>query len=401
MAQVNVQTAKEVTFLAKETTFETLPGSMKPLIIEADSWEADQNKTPLDDLDASPLLLDTLDKVDGVFEGSAKWKAKLKPFATQIQGSAPATQPALFDAMECIMGGMHVGAGSNITAGNVDDITVGSTAGVAVGQVIGISGSSDCQIAVVTALPGAGVVEFWPDIGSAVTSGNMMNGYNGFVTETNSKTFSVQHAYPDSADAQQEFRGCMGKMTLSTNINELVMIDFEAMPSDGQDGALALSTAVQSNPLAAGGHAVKNAVVLVQSAATTTRVHYCVEEMSLQFDPGMEFFPCHRTPQGRGGVVRVAGRGKSTLAMTIRFDQAQDSAWEARTEYRVLYSVPKGSGTSKRHVGFYAPKAVLARKPTREKSGGRYIMKLAFDLQIDNTATADTIAGSPFVTFAL
>jgi hypothetical protein len=44
---------------------------------------------------------------------------------------------------------------------------------------------------------------------------------------------------------------------------------------------------------------------------------------------------------------------------------------------------------------------VLNRKPTREKSGGRYIMKLTFDLQIDNTATADTIAGSPFVTFAL
>lgn len=401
MSQVNVQTAKEVTFLAKETTFETLPGTMKPLIIEADSWEADQNKTPLEDLDASPLLLDTLDRVDGVFEGTAKWKCKLKPYATQIQGAAPATQPAIFDALECIMGGMQIGAGTLISAGTTSDVTVGSDAGFEVGQVVGISGSGDCQIAVVTAKPGANVIEFWPDLGSAVTSGNLMNGYNAFATETNGKSFSVQHAYPDSADAQQEFRGCMGKMTLSTNINELVMIDFEAMPSDGQDGALSLSTAVQTNPLASGGHAVKNAIVLVQTAATTTRTHYCVEEMALEYDPGMEFFPCHGTPQGRGGVVRVAGRGKATLAMTIRFDQAQDTAWEARTEYRVLYSVPKGASTSKRHVGFYAPKAVLNRKPTREKSGGRYVMKLTFDLQIENTATADTIAGSPFVVFAL
>lgn len=401
MSQVNVQTAKEVTFLAKETTFETLPGTMKPLIIEADSWEADQNKTPLEDLDASPLLLDTLDRVDGVFEGSAKWKCKLKPYATQIQSSAPATQPAIFDALECIMGGMQIGAGTLISNGTTSDVTVGSDAGFEVGQVVGISGSGDCQIAVVTAKPGANVIEFWPDLGSAVTTGNLMNGYNAFATETNSKSFSVQHAYPDSADAQQEFRGCMGKMTLSTNINELVMVDFEAMPSDGQDGALSLSTAVQTNPLASGGHAVKNAIVLVQTAATTTRTHYCVEEMALEYDPGMEFFPCHGTPQGRGGVVRVAGRGKATLAMTIRFDQAQDTAWEARTEYRVLYSVPKGASTSKRHVGFYAPKAVLNRKPTREKSGGRYVMKLTFDLQIDNTATADTIAGSPFVVFAL
>lgn len=401
MSQVNVQTAKEVTFLAKETTFETLPGTMKPLIIEADSWEADQNKTPLEDLDASPLLLDTLDRVDGVFEGTAKWKCKLKPFATQIQGSAPATQPAIFDALECIMGGMQIGAGTLISNGTTSDVTVGSDASFEVGQVVGISGGGDCQIAVVTAKPGANVIEFWPDLGSAVTTGNLMNGYNAFATETNSKSFSVQHAYPDSADAQQEFRGCMGKMTLSTNINELVMIDFEAMPSDGQDGALSLSTAVQTNPLAAGGHAVKNAIVLVQTAATTTRTHYCVEEMALEYDPGMEFFPCHGTPQGRGGVVRVAGRGKATLAMTIRFDQAQDTAWEARTEYRVLYSVPKGASTSKRHVGFYAPKAVLSRKPTREKAGGRYVMKLTFDLQIANTATADTIAGSPFVVFAL
>lgn len=141
MTQTNVQTAKEVCFAAKESTFGVLP-TMKPLIIEADSWEGEQNRTPLEDMDASPLLLDEQLRVDGIFEGAAKFKTKLKPYASQITSTAPATQPALFDLLECAMGGMQVGAGSAITAGTTSQVTVSSDTGFAVGQVVGISGSS-------------------------------------------------------------------------------------------------------------------------------------------------------------------------------------------------------------------------------------------------------------------
>ena len=57
MTQTNIQTAKEVCFAAKESTFGALP-TMKPLIIEADSWDGEQDREQLEDNDSSPLLLD-------------------------------------------------------------------------------------------------------------------------------------------------------------------------------------------------------------------------------------------------------------------------------------------------------------------------------------------------------
>lgn len=141
MTQTKIQTEKEVTFAAKESTFATLP-TMKPLIIEAGSWDGEQGKAPLEDMDSSPLLLDEQLKIDGLFEGAAKFKAKLKPYASQITSTAPVTQPAVFDLLECTLGGMQVGAGSAISAGTTSQVTVAADTGFEVGQVVGISGSS-------------------------------------------------------------------------------------------------------------------------------------------------------------------------------------------------------------------------------------------------------------------
>jgi len=173
MAQVNIQTAKQVAFAAKESTFGTLP-TMKDLIIESDSHDGDIGKEPLNDEDASARLLDQKNFVDGLFAGSAKFKTKIRPFATQITGAAPGTQPAAMDLMEVVMGGMQVGAGSAISAGTTSQVTVASEAGFAIGQVFGISGSADNQLAVVETKPGAGVMTFWPSLGGAVSSEHLL-----------------------------------------------------------------------------------------------------------------------------------------------------------------------------------------------------------------------------------
>lgn len=400
MTQANVRDFAEVTLLAKESTFGTLP-TMKPLIIESGSYDDDQSNTALEDMDSSALGLDTKDVIDGVWEGSGKFGAKLKPYATQITSTTPATQPALFDFLECVLGGMAVGAGSAISAGTVDSVTVGDDTGYTVGQVFGISGGGDVQVAVLEAKPGSDVLEFWPEVAVAVTSGTAVNGYNAFFTATNEKTFSVQHAKKDSSSAQREHRGCIGKAKLITNLNEVFKIEGEFTSADGQDGALSISTAVQSNPLASGGHAIKNATVLLQPAATTTRTHYCVESFAVEIDPGMEFTPCHGTAQGKGGAMRVKGRGLVKIMMTVRFDRDKDAEFIARTAERLLYSVPKGTGTSKRQVGVYAPKIKLVRKPKQKKEGGRFLYDLEYVAQIDTTAAEDSLAGSTIVVFAL
>lgn len=395
MTQTNIATARDITLAAKESTFGVLP-TMKPLIIEADSYEGEQNKAPLDDLDSSPQLLDERNKVDGLFEGSAKFKAKLKPFATQGTSTPPVTQPALVDVLECILGGVAIGAGSAISAGTTSSVTVASAAGFTAGQLIGISGSSDCQIAVVESIS-TNDLNIWPALGTAVTSGNAVNGYNCFVTGSNTKSFSLQHAYPDSSSEQQEFRGCMGKVKFNTELGALVSADFEAMPATGQQGSLSVSTAVQTNPLSTGGHAVKNAILYIQTSATTTRTNYCAESFSLEYDPGIVFTPCITGTEGKDGVFRTSGRGTVKLMLKIKADAAEITTWAARTARRVLFSVPTGSGTSKRHVAFYMPKAVLARSPKQSKEGGRLLYELEFVGQIDNSQSENSLLASPLI----
>lgn len=400
MTQTNVITAKEVAFLAKESTFATLP-TMKPLVIEADSHEGDQTRTAIEDMDSSPLLLDEQLRVDGVFEGTAKFKAKLKPFGTQITTTAPVTQPALFDLIECVLGGMQVGAGSAISTGTTSQVTVTSDTGFAIGQVVGISGSGDVQLAVVETKPGSNVVTFWPNVGTAVTSGTLVNSYHGYVTDSDVKTFSYQHAYPDYSSEQQEYRGCIGKLSAEFSPNGLVMLSADVTAAAGQQGALGLSTSVQSNPLATGGHAVKDAILYVQTAATTTRVNYCVESFSVEYDPALEFTPCLTGTENKDGVVRTKGRGVTKLMLTVKADNAEMTAWSARTVRRVLFGVPRGSGTTKRWVYVYMPKAVLVRAPKQKKEGGRLLYELEFHAQIDNTAAANSVAGTQLAIGAL
>jgi hypothetical protein len=400
MTQANVRTFAEVAFLAKETTFGILP-TMKPLIIESDSFEDEQTHTALEDMDSSPLGLDTKDVIDGVFEGSGKFVAKLKPHATQITASAPLVQPALFDFLECVLGGMHVGDGSAITDGTTSSVTVSSDTGFQVGQVFGIAGNNDVQVAVVTDKPGGGVLTFWPSLSAPVTSGTAVNGYNAFFTGTNTKSFSLQHARVDHPNAQREHRGCMGKAKIVTNLNEVVRVEAEFTSASGRDGALGISTAVQTNPLAAGGHAIKNAIVYLQPETTTTRNHYCVESFSMEMDPALEFVPCHGAPNGKNGVMRVKGRGLVKIMLEVRFDPSKDTEFENRDGVRLLYSVPKGAGLAKRHVGVYAPKVKLARKPKQKKQGGRLLYELEYVAQIDTTAAEDTVKGAPVVVFAL
>ncbi len=401
MTQTKIQTAKEVLFAAKEGTFGALPGTMKPLIIEADSYEGDQSKDALEDLDSSARLMDEQVRVDGFFNGSAKFKAKLKPFATQIISSVPTDQPALMDILECSLGGMHCGVGGTISAGTASQVTLSSVTGMRVGEVFGISGGGDNQLAVVETLPGSGVVTFWPSVGTAVTTGNAVKGYNAFSSETATSTFSLQHAYPDSADEQEEFRGCYAKVKLNSAPNSIVTLDIDVMPATGQRGALGLSTSVQTNPLVSGGVVFNNAVLYVQTAATTTRTNYCVEEFGFEFDPQIEFTPCGSAVDGKDGVMRVKGRGLAKLMLKIRADSDEFTAWTARTVRRVLLGLPRGSGTTKRWVYVYMPRAVLARAPKPTKSGGRLLYELEFHSQINNAAAADSIGGASVVLGAL
>ena len=378
---------------AQESTFETLP-TMEPLIIESGTFDPTFEPEMLEDMDGSARLMDEQNPIESLFKGGAKFGVKFRPHSAQITAAAPGgTTPGHLQLLEMIMGGMKVGAGSTITAGTTSSVTVTSAAGFTIGQVFGISGNGTVVPAVITNIA-VNVISFWPALPVAVTTGTALNGYFPFATETNGKSGSFQHSWND-VNEQYEFRGCIGKFGMKTELGKLMMLDIELIASSGQRGALGLTPAVQTQTMGLGGFAIKSAVCLLQAPATTTRTNVDFEDIAFEYDPGVEHLPSHAGTNGRRGVQRMKGRSPAKIKITVPYANAWITAYRARTEMRLLYAVPSGSGTAQRFGGAYCPKVIIAAEPVPKNRGGERVLELSLLTKIDNTAAADSIAGAP------
>ncbi len=402
MAQENVPVASEVAFVAHETTFASAtPPTMSPCIIEQDSFDNGLTQEELENKDSSARMHDYQDPVLGLkSEGSTlKFACGVRPHASQITAAAPGTIPYLHLLWHAMLGGQQLGAGSALAAGPVDGttVTVLSAAGFAIGQVIAIqnTGAGTVEVAVITNIVGA-VLSLYPTLSATATAGFALNSFHNFLTETNSKSLIFQHARPINGSTRQiQGSGCIGKFSLKTERGKLVMSEFDLMVTNWSRGSLGLSSAVQTNPMASARWAVKDAVLYLQPAATATRVSYCAEQFELTVDPGMERTPCHDGTEGFGSVMRVGTRGAVKFKLRVRADEDQFTRWTARTELRLMYAIPQGSGTAKRWFVVYANKVVIVGMPKAVKEGGRLVYELELIAKIDNTAAADSAAGAP------
>lgn len=397
----NPHTAQTVTSFALESTFETAPGSVEPLIIEAGSFVPEFDPEMLPDEDGSPRMFDQKNPIEGPFKGGAKFTTKSRPHAAQITAAAPGgTDPAQIQLLELLFGAKKVGAGSAITAGTTTTVTLTSAAGFEVGQPIGIAGGGTMQVAIVTGVA-ANVVTFYPPLAAPVASGTAINGYTFYVTETNNLSGTFRGAFVGDAGAQYEQRGCTAKATFKQELGKLMMLDWELTASDGNRGALGFATGVQTQTMAEGGVSAYNALCLLQPVATVTRTSLDFESVDVAFDSTREHLPSHAGRQGRRGAWRKGMRSPATMKIVVPYDPNFDTAWRAKTEMHFLYAAFSGSGTTRRAVGMHAPKCIIDKAPVDKDQGGRRVMELSLLTKIDNTAAVDSIAGAPFKYFLL
>jgi hypothetical protein len=391
---------QNVAWFGIEPSFETL-ATLQPLIIEAGSFQPDFSPEMLKDNDGSARLYDAQTPIEGLSKGGAKFQTKMRPHAAQITAAAPvAPHPAQIQLLEMVMGGLQVGAGSALSTGTTSSVTVTSAAGFAIGQVFGIKSASDVHVALITNIVG-NVITFWPELPVAVTAGTALNAYCAFATEHNEKTGSFQSAFANDANAQYAFSGCIGKVGLKTDLGQVMMLDFDLMASKTERGALGLSAAVQTQAMGAGGLAVKNALCILQPAATVTRTGRDFIEIASEFDPMTKHLDSHRGENGRRGAARLGGREATKVKITLPYDASLDTAWRAGTEYRLLYAVPQGTGAAKRFCGIAMPKLVILEAPKDTNRGGERVHELTLGAKIDRTAAADSIAGAPVQYFTI
>lgn len=399
----NPHTAQAVIWFGLEDTFETAPSAPAPdpLIIESGSFAPDFSPEMLKNEDGSARQMDEKKPIEAMFKGGAKFATKSRPHAAQITAAAPSgTVPAQLQLLKMIFGGMKVGAGSAITAGTANSVTLTSAAGFEIGQPIGLAGNGTMHVAIVTGIA-ANVVSFYPSLGTPVTSGTAINGYTFFLTENNTLSGTFRGAYVDDANAQYEFRGCIGKAGFKQELGKLMMLEFELEASAGDRGALGFSTAVQSQTMADGGVAAFNAMCLLQPTATTTRNNIDFEEWGLDLDPTREHLPSHAGRNGRRGAWRKGMRSPVTKKITVPWDISYDTAWRTGAEQQFLYVAYVGSGTTRRAVGMHAPRVVIDKAPVDKDQGGRRVMELSLITLIDPSAAVDSLAGSPFKYFTL
>lgn len=399
--QANLRTSEQVLWLGDEgSSFETVP-TMEQLIFEMGSVVPAFDPEQLQDNDSSTLGFDQQNLIQGLFKGGCKFSLKARTHAAQITAAAPAgAVPAHIQAIRAALGGMKVGAGSAITAGTANTITVTSAAGFEVGQVFGISGNGNVVPAVVESIA-SNDITFYPSLVTPVTSGFAVNGYNLFATEDNERTVTIREARKLAA-AQHEFRGCIASsIAFKTELGKLAMIDLDFTASSGQRGALGLSFAKHTQAMAAGGHAIKNAIMIMQPTATTTRVNVPHETVEFSFGTDIEHLPNHSGENGRLGGMRKPTRGSPKFKGRVRFDSSLDADHLAQTEFRVLYAIPVGTGTGKRLVGWYMPKMIMSRAPQETQEGGRVVHDVEGIAKIVNTAAANSLAGAPIVHFLI
>jgi hypothetical protein len=89
------------------------------------------------------------------------------------------------------------------------------------------------------------------------------------------------------------------------------------------------------------------------------------------------------------GVMRTGQRLACVIKVKIRADNDWITNWSAQSLYQFFYSATSGSGTSRQHLAFNAPRCQIVGNPMRVKlSENRVGYELTLHPQIDTSLSS-------------
>jgi hypothetical protein len=204
------------------------------------------------------------------------------------------------------------------------------------------------------------------DSGEAPDSGDVVrNAFNYYLAETDSQTFTVEHAAAEASSPETQMRalGVHGSGAFKLGINEAAEVSFDGMSiSHTTPGDLSLSTDPVADDM--GEPLVWQPVVWWATSLAAAPTVADISMMTLGVARKWQSVP-GAVLEGVGSVHEVAGRGEP---LSIDCEGLFDSdAWDdfaAMTERAFVAYTVVGVGSAARVVGFWCPRCEVIESPT-------------------------------------
>ena len=393
MSAVDIRSREGASYLGIESTYGTAATS-PPRIFTLGDVKMQLVQKEHEILDESVYVGDYKGTVKGLKSATARFHMYPKPATAQLIAAATPATPPHAQIIKAMFGGEAAAAGSLVTAASTTttvNVTAGTGTGMPVGTLIAVQNAAgNLEVTRVTTTS-ANSVTVYPPLSGAPAVGNVVvNSYTYYITDTNTQSFTFQHAKAGSAAYQYQLLAGIADLEFGTDRDSLITLTAACRFSDWTDGTLGLSTAfaadTQGPPLA-----TSIGFTLLQPTATVTRLQYPLHSLGGKFDLGMDFVTQYNgAVNATVGAMRVKGRPSAMASLLIRADRTVlDTYWANQTQLNLIFGSMSGSGTTSRGIVFDFPQAIIIGRPEEDMSTGRLLYKCNVSAQLATSAATD------------
>lgn len=405
MAQSNIITREQALYLGEESTYGVTPASTFPNVMTRTFALHELHgdgavREMLDVEDVRVRRADTIQPVQGLEIASKfalKMYLKATPSASQLTSSnSPGSlTPRLM--LRHGLGSEAASQGSVVATGTSAtqfDVTGGHGSRFAKGTLIAVEISGAMEWALVTNISTDTITVSPALSGTPSTSAIVRNLYSYAIAESNTKSMTAQVAYVGDSAAQYTFNGCYGSMSFAWEIGKLPTMALDITASSFTTGSLSLSTATATDEMGSTA-AFQPQVYLAAASAPTRGTTLVCEKFSVEMVNAWEMVRDPSATQTVSAVVDTAGRPRiATAKVTLRFDSAYPTAFDAETRYSFAIVWRFGSGTTASFWIWQMSNCKLVAQPKLTNVGNRLYMDLELSALQDDAVTVGGSTGT-------
>lgn len=398
MARKVINANQAQTTIGSESTFGTVAGTLER-IYPKEGISLEINQMEVDDMSESIYLFDQKDTVSGYKDAACKLAIHLAPRTSQL---AVTDVPVFTDTGNSILlknafGGYAASGSSGIVSGTTASIVVDAGAKFSIGQWVAVPVSGALYPSKITNIS-TNTLSLYPYLPGNASSGSVcVNMENFYPTENNSGSFSIEHCKAEDSAVQYRLLGCIANGNVKVSRDAPIMFEADVKAADWSQGSLGISvaegTAEQTAPFFC-----NDELVLLQPVSTTSRTNYALLSIDVKTELSNTFLEEFGGVQGKTGPVRNGKRGIAELSVKLAFDPDQYTRFDAKTPMFFAYAASKGSGTSKRFVGFDLPYCVFKEIPKISEENGIMYLEGTLVAKLNTPKTTD-LSRSPMTVF--
>lgn len=402
MAQSNIITREQAIYLGEESTFGvtpagSFPNAMTRCFVFQDIHGDGAMREMLDVEDVRTRRADAIQPVQGLEIASKfglKMYLKATPAASQLVSgqTGAALTPRLM--LRHGLGYEHADEGSTVAAGTSGtqfDVHAGEGIRFAKGTYVAVPISGQMEWALITNIATDTITVSPAFSGTPATNAVVRNLYSYAIAESHTNSLTAQVAYVGDASAQYTFNGGHGDVAFAWEIGKLPTMSLDITASSFTTGALSLSTAVATDEMGATA-AFQPSVYLAASSTVTRSSTLVCEKFAVEMKNAWEMVRDPSATQTVSAVVDTAGRPRAcTAKITLRFDSAYPTAYDAETRYNFCIAWRIGTGANASFWIFQMDNCRLVAEPKLTNVGNRLYMDIELNgLQSDTVTLGGT-----------